>query len=116
MIHTHSYKTEEVGRVVAKIHSGVLAITCAVIGGLGLFILTVWLLIKDGPQVGLHLQLLRHYFIGYSVTWLGSVIGLLYGAVVGGIVGWSIGRIYNAVVNLRGFDTMVRNTTTSADS
>ena len=93
--------TNEVSRAVARIHNGVLALTCAVMGGVGLFVMTVWLLIKDGDQTGLHLQLLRHYFIGYSVTWLGSVVGFFYGALVGGLVGWSIGKIYNGVVSWR---------------
>jgi hypothetical protein len=93
--------TNEVSRAVARIHNGVLALTCAVIGGVGLFVMTVWLLIKNGDQTGLHLQLLRHYFIGYSVTWLGSIVGFFYGALVGGIVGWTIGKIYNGIVNWR---------------
>jgi hypothetical protein len=92
---------DEVSRAVVRIQSGVLTIVCALIGGLGLFAMTAWLLIKDGPNVGLHLNLLGHYFIGYSVTWTGSLVGLFYGAVVGGAFGWIIGRIYNAVVSIR---------------
>jgi hypothetical protein len=71
------------------------------IGGFGLFGMTAWLLIKGGENVGMHLQLLGNYFIGYSVTWPGSFVGLLYGALFGGIIGWSIGKIYNGVAALR---------------
>jgi hypothetical protein len=92
---------EEISRAVAKIQGGVLAVVCGLIGGVGLFIMTVWLLLKGGPQVGSHLQLLSNYFIGYSVTWGGSVIGLFYGALTGGILGWIIGFIYNRVVMIR---------------
>ena len=92
---------KELGRAVVRIQSGVLTVVCALLGGFGLFAMTAWLLIKDGPNVGQHLQLLGHYFIGYSVTWPGSVIGLFYGALVGGIFGWAIGKIYNTVVSLR---------------
>lgn len=95
------HRTDEVSRAIARIHAGVLALVCAMIGGMGLFVATVWLLIKGGPQVGLHLQLVGQYFIGYSVTWRGSVVGLFYGALVGGIVGWAIGRIYNGIVSIR---------------
>ena len=91
----------EVSRAVVRLQSSVLTLVCALIGGLGLFGMTAWLLIKDGPNVGMHLRLLSHYFIGYSVTWKGSFIGLFYGALVGGIFGWTIGHIYNGVVDIR---------------
>ncbi len=93
---------EELSRTVANIQAGVLAFVGGVIGGLGLFIMTAWLLLEGGPHVGSHLQLLSNYFIGYSVTWPGSVIGLLYGALTGGVLGWTIGFIYNKVVGIRG--------------
>ena len=50
------------------------------IGGGGLFLMTAWLLLKGGPHVGQHLQLLSQYFIGYSVTWWGSIVGFAWGA------------------------------------
>ena len=78
-----------------------LAIVCAMIGGVGLFVMTAWLLIQGGPDVGQHLQLLSNYFFGYSVTWWGTVVGLFYGALCGGVVGWAIGTIYNKVVGIR---------------
>jgi hypothetical protein len=57
----------EVSQVVVRLHATVLAMVGAVVTGMGLFIMTVWLVLKGGPQVGMHLQLLRHYFLGYSV-------------------------------------------------
>lgn len=94
-------RTEEISREVMRIHAGVLAMVCAVLGGLLLFSMTVWLLVKDGPGAGPHLSLLGNYFIGYSVTWVGSIVGLVYGALTGGIIGWVIGAIYNLVVSVR---------------
>ena len=88
-------------RRVATIQAGALAAVCAVVCGLGLFLMTAWLLIKGGEDVGLHLRLLGHYLIGYSVTWKGSLIGLIYGAIIGAIIGWAIGRIYNIVAQAR---------------
>ena len=93
---------EEISRSVARIQTEVLSIVCALIGGLGLFLLTAWLLLKGGENVGSHLQLLANYFPGYAVTWSGSLLGLLYGMLVGGIAGWAIGAIYNKVVAMRG--------------
>lgn len=94
-------QSQELSRAVARIQAGVMALVFGLIGGLGLFLMTVWLLIKGGHNVGLHLQLLRHYFIGYSVSWRGSIIGFFYGALVGGMVGWAIGKIYNRIVAIR---------------
>jgi len=94
-------KTREISHTIATIHANILALIFAVICGVGLFLMTVWLLIKGGEQVGPHLELLGQYFIGYAVTWTGSVIGLFYGAVFGGICGWLIGMIYNLIVAVR---------------
>jgi hypothetical protein len=93
--------TDEVSRAIARIQSGVLTIVFAAICGTGLFLMTAWLVVKDGPNVGAHLGLLVNYFPGYSVSWSGSVIGFFYGALVGGLAGWSIGTIYNRVVGIR---------------
>lgn len=67
--------------------------------GLGLFIVTIWLVVKGGETVGPHLALLGQYFIGYSVTWIGGFIGLLYGFAVGYCIGYAYARIYNWVVD-----------------
>ncbi|MGH9934928.1 MAG: hypothetical protein ACREAM_01710 [Blastocatellia bacterium] len=99
---SHAKKeAEELSRVVIRIHAGVLAVVCAMIGGFGLFGMTIWLVVKGGERVGLHLQLLSNYFIGYSVTWAGSLIGFFYGALLGGVIGWTIGKIYNVVASFR---------------
>jgi len=90
----------EVSRVVAHIHMAVLALVCALMGGIGLFTMTAWLVIKDGTPVGPHLGLLSQYFPGYSVTWGGSFVGLFYSAVVGGVGGWLIAAIYHSVPRL----------------
>ena len=82
-------------RAAARIQAGVLALVFAAVGGLGVFLMTVWLLIKGGPNVGVHLQLLGQYFWGYSVSWPGCFVGFFYGALVGGVGGWAVGALYN---------------------
>lgn len=94
-------QNDEVGQTLKRIMVNALVLACTVIGGVGLFAMTIWLVIKDGPQAGQHLQLLSNYFVGYSVTWPGAFVGILYGAMTGGVVGWAVGTIYNRVVNLR---------------
>lgn len=92
---------DEISQALAKIKTNALAAVCAVFGGIGLFAMTMWLVVKGGPHVGQHLQLLSNYFIGYSVTWWGSVVGLSYGALCGGVIGWAVGTMYNKIVSLR---------------
>jgi len=92
---------DEVTRAVARLKAGILALVFGVMAGGGIFVMTVWLVIKDGPNMGAHLQLLGQYFIGYSVSWPGAFIGLVYGLLVGALMGWSIGTIYNRIVGIR---------------
>lgn len=94
-------KSRQVHHHIVRIQCEVLAFVMAVILGLTIFFATIWLVIKGGPDVGKHLQLLRHYLPGFTVTWGGSFLGLLYGMVIGGAVGWFIGFIYNRIVDLR---------------
>jgi hypothetical protein len=92
---------DELSQAIARIKTAALSLVCAVMGGVGLCVMTLWLVIKGGPNTGAHLQLLSQYFIGYSVTWWGSFVGLFYGTLTGGIIGWIVGTIYNRVTHLR---------------
>ena len=66
--------------------------------GLGLLIATNFLVLKGGENVGAHLKLLGTYFPGYSVTFVGSLIGFVYMFVVGYGLGRMIGGLYNWIV------------------
>lgn len=91
----------EISHFVVRIQAGVLAFVCALLGGLGLCMMTAWLLIQNGPNAGQHLELLGVYFIGYTVSWPGCIVGFFYGALIGGLVGWTTGTIYNHIVGIR---------------
>jgi protoporphyrinogen oxidase len=67
----------------AKLDRLALGLSMGVIGGLLLFLATLALVIKGGEVVGPNLQLLENYFPGYSVTTLGSLVGLIYGFLAG---------------------------------
>lgn len=86
---------------VRTLNSAILGIVLGLISGLGLFVVTLWLVLKGGPLVGRHLSLLNQFLPGYSVSVLGSFIGLLYGVVLGFVGGWFIGWVYNSIVTLR---------------
>jgi hypothetical protein len=80
----------------------VLGLVLGIVLGLLIFGATNWLVVKGGPDVGPHLSLLSQFFIGYSVTFLGSLIGMGYGFVTGFLIGCFIGWLYNRVVVFRG--------------
>ena len=86
---------------VARLRAGILAIVFALLGGSGLAFATSWLLVRGGPNVGQHLELLRNYLPGYTVSWPGALLGFVYGALLGGTVGWTTAWIYNRIVDLR---------------
>ena len=88
-------------RLNAALHGVVLG----VLFGLGIFLATNWLVIKGGRVVGPHLALLGQFFIGYRVTFVGSLIGFGYGFALGFVVGFTIAWLYNRALDLRGGGT-----------
>ncbi len=92
---TNHDETREIAAALARLNARAWGIAIGLIGGGGLFLATMILLIKGGPNVGQHLALLRAYFPGYSVTIPGSFIGFIYGFVVGYALGRLIGLVYN---------------------
>ena len=73
-------------------------IAIGLILGIGLFLATVALVIKGGPNPGPHLGLLGIYFPGYAVTWAGSFIGFIYAFVLGYAIGRTVATIYNRLI------------------
>ena len=84
-----------------RLNAVISGIATALLFGLGLFAATNWLVLKGGPVVGPHLTLLGQFFIGYRVTFAGSVIGLAYGLVVGFVFGASVAWLYNRLLDIR---------------
>lgn len=93
---------------ILRLNAKILGLVLGIVMGFIIFIGTNWLLIKGGPTtpdghhiVGPHLQLLSQFFIGYKVSFLGSIIGFFYGFALGTLCGSAIGWIYNKIVDLR---------------
>jgi hypothetical protein len=86
---------------VVRMRARIMATVFGMVGGTGVFVATAWLLLRGGENVGEHLSLLRHYFPGYSVTWLGAFIGFFWGALFASALGWAVAWIYNQVVERR---------------
>jgi len=68
-------------------------LTCGIIWGLTILISTIWILISGvgGETLG---KLSKFYF-GYSISWGGAFIGLIWGFVDGLIVGAIFAWLYN---------------------
>lgn len=86
---------------IARLRIGISAVVTAMVAALVLFVATLWLVIKGGPNVGQHLGLLRAYYPGYSVTWTGSLLGLVYGGLTGFALGGCVAWLYNLIAGWR---------------
>lgn len=84
-----------------RLNATVQGMVTGVIMGLGVFIATNWLLLKGGEVIGPHLSLLGHFFIGYRVTFVGSLVGFAYGFACGFIGGYLVASLYNWIVDLQ---------------
>jgi len=99
---------EKLFSAILRLNTKMLGLVLGFLLGLVIFIATNWLVIKGGTidssgelVIGPHLQLLSQFFIGYRVSFLGSLVGFVYGFAVGTLGGALIGWIYNKIVDLR---------------
>ena len=88
-----------------RLNATVQGLATGIVIGLIIFLATNWLIIKGGdigpvgePIIGPHLALLGEYFIGYRVTFFGSLVGFAYGFASGFAAGYLISIIYNWLV------------------
>lgn len=86
---------------IVRLEALVQGIAWGLVAGLGLFLATNWLVLKGGRVVGPHLSLLRQFFIGYEVTFKGSLIGFVYAFVCGFVAGYVVSIVYNRVARRR---------------
>jgi hypothetical protein len=70
-----------------KLNAKAFALTCALVWGLGLFFLTWWIIAFDGATG--EATLLGRLYRGYSVSPIGSVVGLIW-AFFDGLIGGAI--------------------------
>ena len=86
---------------VMRLNASVHGLAAGIILGLGIFVATIWLILKGGEIVGPHLGLLSHFFIGYKVSVAGSLIGFAYGFLSGFVIGYFVASTYNWLVDLK---------------
>ncbi len=92
---------EIIRNAVVQLNGHILGFVLGMIGALLLFVATNWLVLKGGEVVGPHMGLLDQFFIGYSVTFVGSLVGAAYAFVIGYVSGLFIASVYNLVVSWR---------------
>ena len=76
-----------------RLNTRAFALACGVLWGVTILFATVWL-VAFGFQ-GQLMQQLDHFYFGYSVSWLGAVIGGIWGFCDGFIGGWIFAWLYN---------------------
>ena len=76
-----------------KLDVKALALSCGLIVGLGLFLVTWWVILLDGASG--EITWVGHIYRGYNISPVGSVIGLAWGLVDGAIGGGSLALLYN---------------------
>jgi hypothetical protein len=84
-------------RAFAPLHRSALGIACGVVVG-GLIYAATLVLVLHGRDPNVKLYLLNQFFWGYSVSWLGALIGFLWGWVVGFVLGYGFALVRNAAV------------------
>jgi hypothetical protein len=86
---------------IVRVNATVQGIVTGLVLGLIIFTATIWLVLKGGRVVGPHLSLLGQYFIGYKVSFVGSLIGFGWGFAVGFALGFFVSASYNWLADLR---------------
>jgi hypothetical protein len=76
-----------------KLNIKAFALTCGILWGLFILLATWFLLIRDSP--GQIIGKLSVFYIGYTYTWLGGIIGMIWGFVDGLISGAVFAWLYN---------------------
>ena len=79
-----------------RLNAKAFALACGVIWGLTIFLATVWLVIFGFE--GQLMQQLDHFYFGFSVSWLGAIVGAVWGFVDGCIGGFVFAWLYNKLV------------------
>ena len=93
--------------VFGPVNSRRLGLSLGLIWGGTIFLATIILLIKaklgihyqSGDPIGPTLLTLGQFYMGYSISFFGSIVGFVYGFINAYVIGIIIARIYNRFVD-----------------
>ena len=88
-------------RASLRLSRNILGFVLGILSAVMIFVATNILVLKGGDVVGPHLGLLAQYFFGYSVSFVGSLVGAAYGFAVGYVSGAFIAWVYNVIAARR---------------
>ena len=74
-----------------------MAITCGLLWGVALFVLTWWMIFLEGASG--EPTAIGDVYVGYNISAMGSIIGLLWGLVDGFIGGAVFAWVYNRIAS-----------------
>jgi hypothetical protein len=86
----------------APLHKRAFGIAAGAAGATLMALLTVLVLVSPWAK-GFPLYLLREYFAGYTVSWLGVLVGALWGFVVAFVAGWFAAFCRNLALAISAF-------------
>jgi len=78
-----------------RLNTKAFALTCGIIWGLGLFLLTWWIIAFEGATG--EATLIGLVYRGYSISPIGSFIGLIWAFIDGLIAGAIFAWLYNLI-------------------
>jgi hypothetical protein len=81
-----------------KLSVRTFAITSGIVWGLGLFCITWWIIFIEGATG--EITLIGRIYVGYSISPLGSLVGLAWGLVDGLIIGGLFAWLYNSIFKI----------------
>ena len=86
----------------APLHKRAFGVATGVAGALFMVLLTVAGMFLPGAR-DFPLDLLRQYFAGYSVSWVGALVGGLWGFAVASVAGWFAAFCRNLALAISAF-------------
>lgn len=88
--------TQTLEMAISPVHKAALGVAAGLVAGLLVAAATAFVVVLR-PQPEPRLDLLAHYFYGYSVSWGGVVVGFLWAFAVGFVGGWFVAFVRNFV-------------------
>ena len=90
------HQVKHKGRLKMRLNVKAFALAFGIIWGLGLFLLTWWIILFDG--ITAEITFIGRIYRGYSITPTGSFIGLIWAFIDGAIIGTLFAWLYNVIV------------------